>query len=375
MTQKAVDRQEVIQRVVSRQLRQKEAARLLGLSVRQVKRLVARFKGEGAAGLVSRHLGRRLGNALSDAVRREVLGLVRTHYADFGPARAPLRRRGRSAEVEIERGTRFSFGDHGHRLVPAGIQVHLLAGRRSPAVHPDQACLGRRVAVPDQRLDHIPRPCPRIAYQHHVAAGSERPFGPRREAAGHRGGGHGQVVTEHHPLEAEFSAQDLLQPEIGETGKVGRSLPVDHVGRHDGLDTRLDEPLERKQVLHDHIFRPSAIHRQPEVGILLHCAVPGEMLADRRHPRRVHTGHPGQGQFRHHLGLAMECAVANHLADAGIKVQHRGKTEVDAGRPQLRRHQPACGAGMLQGLFPVAVVAFAIPGGRWQAGETGAETL
>ena len=44
MTQKAVDRLGVVQQVVSRQLRQREAARQLGLSVRQIKRLVARYR-------------------------------------------------------------------------------------------------------------------------------------------------------------------------------------------------------------------------------------------------------------------------------------------------------------------------------------------
>ena len=42
MTQKAVDQLGVVQQVVSRQLRQREAARQLGLSVRQIKRLMAR---------------------------------------------------------------------------------------------------------------------------------------------------------------------------------------------------------------------------------------------------------------------------------------------------------------------------------------------
>ena len=88
MTQKAVDRLGVIQQVVNRQLRQSEAARQLGLSVRQIKRLVARFRVEGPSGLVSRRLGRRPGNALSDAVRQEVLGLVRARYPDFGPTPA-----------------------------------------------------------------------------------------------------------------------------------------------------------------------------------------------------------------------------------------------------------------------------------------------
>ena len=59
MTQKAVDQLGVVQQVVSRQLRQREAARQLGLSVRPIKRLMARYRAEGASGLVSRRLGRR----------------------------------------------------------------------------------------------------------------------------------------------------------------------------------------------------------------------------------------------------------------------------------------------------------------------------
>jgi len=88
MTQKAVDRLEVIQQVAIKQLRQQDAARQLGLSVRQIKRLLVRFREDGAAGLISGRLGRQPGNALSEAVRQEVLGLVRTHYADFGPTLA-----------------------------------------------------------------------------------------------------------------------------------------------------------------------------------------------------------------------------------------------------------------------------------------------
>ncbi|WP_152486082.1 helix-turn-helix domain-containing protein [Methylohalobius crimeensis] len=47
------------------------------MSVRQVKRLVRRYRDEGVAGLVSGHRGRRPNNALAESVRREVVGLVR----------------------------------------------------------------------------------------------------------------------------------------------------------------------------------------------------------------------------------------------------------------------------------------------------------
>ena len=77
MSRGEVDRLGVIRQVVRRQLRQREAACRLGLTVRQVKRLVCRYRAEGAVGRVSRHRGKRPGNAIAAAVRLEVLGLVR----------------------------------------------------------------------------------------------------------------------------------------------------------------------------------------------------------------------------------------------------------------------------------------------------------
>ncbi len=88
MSRKEVDRVGVIRQVVEKQLRQKEAARRLGLSVRQIKRLVQRYRVEGAAGLVSRRRGKRPNNHIADSVRQAILDLVRAHYADFGPTLA-----------------------------------------------------------------------------------------------------------------------------------------------------------------------------------------------------------------------------------------------------------------------------------------------
>lgn len=106
MSQKEVDRLEVIQSVASGRLRQVDAARQLGLSKRQVKRLVSRYRASGAAGLVSRHRGRRPNNAIADAVRDAALEAVRTHYHDFGPTLAHeklLERHGYEFSVETLR--------------------------------------------------------------------------------------------------------------------------------------------------------------------------------------------------------------------------------------------------------------------------------
>ena len=88
MSRKEVDRLGVIRAVAAKRLCQGAAARQSGLSVRQVKRLVRRYRGQGAPGLVSRHRGRRPNNAIPEGRRSAVLALVRTHYMDFGPTLA-----------------------------------------------------------------------------------------------------------------------------------------------------------------------------------------------------------------------------------------------------------------------------------------------
>ena len=85
LSMRELDRAGVIRQVVEGRLTQREAAERLGLSVRQVKRLVARYRTHGAAGLVSGHRGKRSNNAIDAATRREVLELVRERYRDFGP--------------------------------------------------------------------------------------------------------------------------------------------------------------------------------------------------------------------------------------------------------------------------------------------------
>ncbi|MBN2701019.1 MAG: helix-turn-helix domain-containing protein [Methylothermaceae bacterium] len=111
MSQQEVDRLQIIQSVVGKHLKQWEAADRLGVSVRQVKRLVRRYRDEGAAGLVFGHRGRRPNNALAESVRREVVGLVRTHYADFGPTLA-------CEKLE---------GDHGYRLSVETLRQWMIA--------------------------------------------------------------------------------------------------------------------------------------------------------------------------------------------------------------------------------------------------------
>lgn len=88
MSRKEVDRLSVIQSVISKQLTQAQAAKQLSLCIRQIKRLVKRYREQGATGLVSGHRGKRPNNAIEASVREKALSLIREHYSDFGPTLA-----------------------------------------------------------------------------------------------------------------------------------------------------------------------------------------------------------------------------------------------------------------------------------------------
>ncbi len=88
MSSKELSRFEVLQRVLDRRMTQQHAGQLLGLTRRQIYRLLSSVKQHGAAGLVSKRRGRGSNNQLASGLAAEALALIRQHYADFGPTLA-----------------------------------------------------------------------------------------------------------------------------------------------------------------------------------------------------------------------------------------------------------------------------------------------
>jgi transposase len=88
MSQREVKRWQIVQQVLDGQLAQVRAAALLGLSVRQVRRLQRRVEAEGVRGLGHRARGRPSNRRLPARVQRRAVRLCQTHYAGFGPTLA-----------------------------------------------------------------------------------------------------------------------------------------------------------------------------------------------------------------------------------------------------------------------------------------------
>ena len=104
MSKRDLQRIEVLAEIQAGRRTTESAAGVLGVSVRQVQRLLARYGDGGGAALVHRSRGRPASNRLSEGAREYVLELVRQNYRDFGPTLAAevlLRQHG----VEVSRET------------------------------------------------------------------------------------------------------------------------------------------------------------------------------------------------------------------------------------------------------------------------------
>ena len=84
MSAQELSRAQVMHRIKLGTLTQREAARTLRLSVRQIKRLWRAYRGDGARALISRRRGRPSNNRLDSNFVQPVVALVKQRYPDFG---------------------------------------------------------------------------------------------------------------------------------------------------------------------------------------------------------------------------------------------------------------------------------------------------
>ncbi len=141
MSAKELSRLEVVQRLEQKRLRQKEAAQMLGVGVRQVKRLLCAYRQAGAAGLVSKRRGRPSNHQLAEKVRHKALKLLHGKYRGFGPTLACeklVELEGLKISDETVRQLMIREGLWKARRAPKAV-VHQMRERR--------ACLGELVQI------------------------------------------------------------------------------------------------------------------------------------------------------------------------------------------------------------------------------------
>ncbi|MBI5854584.1 MAG: ISNCY family transposase [Nitrospirae bacterium] len=119
MSVKELRRVHVIRQALEHQITQVEAGTLLGLTDRQIRRLMRRVEQKGDRGLAHRGRGKPSNRRIPETVKAKVLTLYEQRYGDFGPTLAAEKlaeRHGITLSVETLRGWLLEKGvDHFRR--------------------------------------------------------------------------------------------------------------------------------------------------------------------------------------------------------------------------------------------------------------------
>jgi transposase len=136
-----LERLKTIQALVDDEMKPGRAAERLGLSVRQIERLVIRYRAEGPVGLISRHRNRTGNRALKAPVAERIVAILREHYADFGPTLA-------AEKLQIRHGITIAKETVRQLQIASGLWIP--RKQRPPRIQQPRtrrACLGELVQI------------------------------------------------------------------------------------------------------------------------------------------------------------------------------------------------------------------------------------
>lgn len=88
MSQKELNKYEVIKRSIRREITVEKAAELLGLSERQIYRLKAQVKEKGPLGVIHGNRGKPSNRKIPEKERQQIINLLHRYYSDFHPTHA-----------------------------------------------------------------------------------------------------------------------------------------------------------------------------------------------------------------------------------------------------------------------------------------------
>jgi transposase len=139
MNRRERDRLKVLYGVIQRERSQKEAARLLRLTTRQVRRLVRRIQASGDQGLIHRLRGRASNRRLPAELRQQVVAEYQRCYQGFGPTLA--------SEKLAEQGLRISHDTLRRWLMAAGLWESKRKRDQHRQRRPRRECFGELVQM------------------------------------------------------------------------------------------------------------------------------------------------------------------------------------------------------------------------------------
>jgi len=85
MSQREIDRLQIIKKIEEKEIRVGEGAQIIGISIRQTYRILKRVKEEGSRGIIHKLRGKKSNRGYPEELKKRVIEIYRSNYNDYGP--------------------------------------------------------------------------------------------------------------------------------------------------------------------------------------------------------------------------------------------------------------------------------------------------
>ncbi|HSR17816.1 MAG TPA: ISNCY family transposase [Ignavibacteriaceae bacterium] len=86
MSQKEIDRLQIIKKIEGKEIKVEEGAQIIGISSRQTYRVLKRVKEEGSRGIIHKLRGKKSNRGYPEELKKKVIEIYRSNYDDYGPS-------------------------------------------------------------------------------------------------------------------------------------------------------------------------------------------------------------------------------------------------------------------------------------------------
>jgi hypothetical protein len=215
MSQRERDRLKFMSAVLDGKRTQKEAARLMNLSERQVRRIQRRLEGEGDAGIIHRLRGRPSNSRIPTARRQKAIEHYRMDMEGFGATFA--------AEKLLDRGLKVSVSTLRGWLMAEGLWKRKRQGAKHRSRRERRECRGELVQADGSHHDWLQGRGPKMALLVMIDDATS------------------EVMARFYPAETTEAYMDLLGRYIRERGRMA-ALYVDGHSVFRSEDRHPDDP-------------------------------------------------------------------------------------------------------------------------------------
>ena len=343
MSQRDRDRLKVLHGVIQGERRQKEAGRLLRLSVRQVRRLVRRLREAGDRGIIHRLRGRPGNRQLPAELRQRVVAEYQRCYSGFGPTLA--------SEKLAEQGLRVSPDTLRRWLMAAGLWQSQRQRDKHRQRRPRRECFGELVQMDTSIHDWLEgrgETMVLIAMIDDATSRVQAGFYPAETLEGHFDllrrwlKKHGRPLALYTDRDSIFEATAKGKPDYSGQTQFGRALEELEIDRTTAYSPqakgRIERFFETAQDRWVKEMRLAGVTTRAQANALLRSKLVPEF--NRRFtvgPARRRNAHRDLGP-EHHLAAILSAQVQRGVAnDYTVRFRNRCFQLLPPALPGLRR--------------------------------------